>query len=367
MAESSIGEPAKRAERGGRVPPVLRRLESRWSVENANVVAVAAVVLTALGQLAEDLADTEPLQLLEPAAAVRRWTVIAAVLYLVAISRFVDVFIERSLDDLKAVMDIDARKFGRYARRLGPLRLLIDATVLGGAALVVVGLFVGLGSELPIDDPVTGLPMPLPGTALGRVAVLAGYTIVGWAAVSLVVSTIRRAIALGRLSREELKVDVFDTTNLLPFGNIALATALAPAGLIVILLIGFGRPSAPVSWSILLLATAASLVALILPLRGVHRQMERTKEQVLAGLNAKLRAIYERDLGSAETSDTEAAHLNNRASTLTALRKVVGEMTTWPFQDTLAFGRAVLIAMAPLIYTIASELIKVWFINPLIT
>ena len=40
-------------------------------------------------------------------------------------------------------------------------------------------------------------------------------------------------------------------------------------------------------------------------------------------------------------------------------------MTTWPFRDTIAFGRAVLIALAPLIYTVVNELIKVFLIGPL--
>ena len=47
------------------------------------------------------------------------------------------------------------------------------------------------------------------------------------------------------------------------------------------------------------------------------------------------------------------------------MRKAVQEMTTWPFRDTVAFGRAVLIAAAPLIYTTLSELIRVFWIRPL--
>ena len=47
------------------------------------------------------------------------------------------------------------------------------------------------------------------------------------------------------------------------------------------------------------------------------------------------------------------------------MRKTVQEMTTWPFADTVAFGRALIIASAPLIYTTLSELGKVFWINPL--
>ena len=40
-------------------------------------------------------------------------------------------------------------------------------------------------------------------------------------------------------------------------------------------------------------------------------------------------------------------------------------MTTWPFRDTVAFARAVLIALAPLIYTTLAELIRFFVIGPL--
>jgi hypothetical protein len=59
------------------------------------------------------------------------------------------------------------------------------------------------------------------------------------------------------------------------------------------------------------------------------------------------------------------AALNARTNTLVPLRKTVHEMTTWPFRDTVAFGRAVLIASAPLIYTVRRVLITVFWINPL--
>jgi len=237
--------------------------------------------------------------------------------------------------------------------------------LLAAAAAFVVVVFVGLQTSLPIDDPVTSLPVFLPSNGLAGGIVLAEYSIVGWAMGSLVWATIRRTQALGELSREPLHVDVFDTENVLPFGNIALATALAPAGVVVILLVGFGRPSSPLSLTLLVLVTLASLFALLLPLRGIHGQMERAKEHALADINKRLRTSYEELRAQPPPTGASLADLNGRVGTLVALRKTVGEMTTWPFRDTLAFGRAVLIALAPLIYTIVNELIKIFFINPL--
>ena len=102
--------------------------------------------------------------------------------------------------------------------------------------------------------------------------------------------------------------------------------------------------------------------------------MARAKQDALGGLNARIREVYEREGGASgaggaggatELDDAEISRLNNRVGTLVALRRTVGEMTTWPFRDTLAFGRAVLIASAPLIYTVISELIKIFWIQPL--
>ena len=53
----------------------------------------------------------------------------------------------------------------------------------------------------------------------------------------------------------------------------------------------------------------------------------------------------------------------NRTAALINLRKVVGEMPTWPFQDTVAFGRAMLIASAPVIYAAINGLIDAFFVQ----
>jgi hypothetical protein len=328
-------------------------------------VVVASVVLVLLGQLVEDLADSQPLQLLRPFDALRRWTLILAVLYSLGISLFIDRMVGQSLAALDRLVRLNQERFQVYMAAMRRQPWTADALLLATAAALVVVIFIGLGTSLPIDDPGTQEPVYLPSNGLASLLVLVEYSIVGWAMGSLVWATIRRTRALGELSREPLQVDVFDTDNVLPFGNIALATALAPAGVVVILLFGFGRPSSPLSWTLLILVTLASLFALLLPLRGIHGQMERAKEKALADINKRLRTSYDELKTQPPPAGATLTDLNSRVGTLIALRKTVGEMTTWPFRDTLAFGRAVLIALAPLIYTVVNELIKIFFINPL--
>jgi hypothetical protein len=343
-----------------------RPLRERLARLSPAIVIVAAVALVVAGQLAEDLADSQPVQLLSPLSAIRRWTLIVAVVYMLAISHIVDRLVVQSLTALDRLVRLKPEKFAQYMAQMRGPGLAIETAMLAASGFLVAFIFVLLRTSLPIDDPVTRTPMFLPANGLEALAVLVQYALVGWAVLTLVWNTVRRARALGRLSREPLQVDVFDTTNLLPLGNIALATALAPAGVIVILLFGFGAPSSPISWTLLVLVSIASLVALLLPLRGIHGQMEGAKDLALSDINSRLRDCYtELKEETARTAADNLATLRNRVATLVDLRHTVNETTTWPFRDTIALGRAVLIAIAPLIYTIVNELIKLFVLGPL--
>ena len=354
----------------GRARTVLPGLRDRLDLDRIQfpstyVVFVAAAIVIA-GQFAEDITDSEPIQMLRaPEFSGPRWTLIAVVLYELLILRLVDRTVRRSLSSFERVLKLEPSAFRAYVHRLRPPDGTTSFVILAISALIVTVLFAGLGLELPlVNDPVTNDPLFLPAAPLPALVILAGYTVAGWAGLSLIYLSISLGRALGELSREPIDIDVFDTTNLLPFGNIALASALAPVGIIGILLMGLGPPQSWLSWSVLLLAAVASIVALLFPLRGIHRQMSDAKEAVLANLNAKIASVYD-EVDGHEGDTARIAALNARTNTLVPLRKTVGEMTTWPFADTVAFGRAVLIASAPLIYTVLNELIKKFWIEPL--
>lgn len=338
----------------------LRRLDLEFP---AALVVIVAVGLVAAGQLAEDLADSQPLEMLPGTFSGPRWTVIAVVAYMLLIIRVVDRTVQGAIPSIERVLKLEAPAVRAHIQRLRPVEVRTNIVLLAASAIIVTTLFAGLGLDLPVPT-ATGGDLFLPANPLSALAVLAGYTVLGWAGLSLIYLTVRHGRALGALCREPLAVDVFDTTNLLPLGNIALAGALAPAGIIVIFLLGLGAPSHWLSFTVLLLAAMASLLALLLPLRGVHRQMSDAKDAVLADINGRISHVYDEVSGSA-ISAPEITGLNARTNTLIPLRKTVHEMTTWPFADTVAFGRAILIASAPLIYTVLSELIKVFWINPL--
>ena len=366
-AESADGSPRPADGRSARavLPAVRDRFELDRIQFPASYVLIVAAVIVIAGQLAEDITDSPPLQMLPAEFSGPRWTLIAVVLYELLILRLVDRTVRRSLPSFERVLRVEPAAFRAYVHRLRPPDGTTSLVILAIAALIVTVLFAGLGLELPlVNDPVTNDPLFLPPQPLPALMILAGYTVAGWAGLSLIYLSISLGRALGELSREPIDIDVFDTTNLLPFGNIALASALAPVGIIGILLLGLGPPDSWLSWTVLLLAAVASIVALLLPLRGIHRQMSDAKEAVLANINAKIATVYE-EVDRPEVDTARIAALNARTNTLVPLRKTVGEMTTWPFADTVAFGRAVLIASAPLIYTVLNELIKKFWIEPL--
>ena len=145
-------------------------------------VVIVAVGLVAAGQFAEDLADSPPLQMLPPIFFGRRWTLIAAVLYMLLISRVVDRTVRGSLPSMERVMRIDAARLRGYVHRMRVPEVRVSALLLAVSALVVGVLFVGLGSALPLaKDPVTNAELYLPVNPLGALTILAGYTAVGWA------------------------------------------------------------------------------------------------------------------------------------------------------------------------------------------
>jgi hypothetical protein len=109
----------------------------------------------------------------------------------------------------------------------------------------------------------------------------------------------------------------------------------------------------------------ASIFALVLPLRGVHRQMDAAKSSAARELNFELAKIQVELLAPIAPDAARTAHLSNRTGALVNLRNVVLASPTWPFRNTIAVTRAALIASAPLIYTALNELIRIFLIQPL--
>lgn len=346
---------------------------SRWRALGAAGIgwrfalfAFAIVVLVTLGQLVEDALDTPILEMVPPNISIPRWTLILLTAYMLVVLRVIHWTALRTLRDIRAAVLSDDTTFEQIRRRMTRPHFRTTAVLALLAVTLVVVLFPLLRAPLPITrNPATNAQTFLPHDPVNALVVLVAYSLVGWAALSLLVSAVRLGYALGDLTRKPLAINIFDTDNLLPLGRLALALSLAPAGVVLILLIGLGTPTRPLAWFAFLLASLASILALLLPLRGVHRQMAHAKNAALTEMNHELGEVHREVLESNEPDGNRTAFLSNRTNILVNLRKVVQEVPTWPFRDTMAVSRALLVASAPLVYTVLNELIRVFVIQPL--
>jgi hypothetical protein len=319
---------------------------------------IAAVAVVLAGQALEDATDGA-LRMTRPLESYRRWGLVVLAVYELVIAALVYRTVTGSLRALAGVVRVSDAAYAAYESEVRRRTWTVDAALLSIAVVVVYVLFVYLGLELiPPEEPLSA-PGPIAAVILG------GYVLLGWAGLKLLYVAWRFGRLLGRLSREPLEISVFDNTPLLPFGNVALAVALAPAGVVIILFVVLGAPTTLFGWIVLMLASLASLLALLLPLRGVHRQMSTAKDAALAKVNVRLEQLFQEVTRTRDVVETEAKGLDERAGTLIPLRAAIEKSPTWPFRDTVAFGRAVLIALAPIIYTTLSEIIKIFVIAPL--
>jgi hypothetical protein len=326
------------------------------------LLSLAAIAVVLVGQVVEDAHDSARLEMMPPDAELARWAIVGLVAYIVVTSTLLRRTWRRALTQLRSVVRISSDEFAAYEARLRLPELRVDMLLLGVATAATLMVFAVFGS--PVGGGSGGVSA-LPASPLAAVAVLVGYSIFGWVALRLVYTTVRSARVLRQLAGEPLDINVFDTSNLEPFGRVALAVAFAPTGIMLILLAGLGTPQTVLGWAVLLLASSAALLALLLPLLGIHRRMADAKDKTLADLADRLTALYDEMARTPLSDATALARLGDAAGAYIPLRNEVQEMTAWPFRNTAAFGRAVLVASAPLIYATLNELIRVFWIAPL--
>ncbi|MDP2481782.1 MAG: hypothetical protein Q8W45_00745 [Candidatus Palauibacterales bacterium] len=157
---------------------------------------------------------------------------------------------------------------------------------------------------------------------------------------------------MSRLATDLKSIDLFDLEPLLPFTRQGLRNALlligfvAISGLMLLTETGFGLLGTVVGTSTLVIAG----LALLLPLRGVHRRITEAKEVELAWVNSKLRE--QRDVlkkGSARTSGD--------LSDLSAYRELIRGVRDWPI-STSSYVRFAAYLLIPLISWAAAGLVE---------
>lgn len=216
VAGESAAEAGSGHDRSVIAQPRWDRIRDHAGRSRYVLVVLVAILLVLAGQVAEDVADGGGLEILQPRLSIQRWALLVAVLYMLVVAEAIHIVVRRSLRPLQAVLGLDADEFRAKAEGFRYPHGRLDALLLAISAGIVGLLFLAVGSELPFRHPVSELPMYLPGDALGALLVLAGYTVVGWAGLTMVVGTVRLARRVAELSHQPLTISVFDTSNLLP-------------------------------------------------------------------------------------------------------------------------------------------------------
>jgi hypothetical protein len=284
-----------------------------------------------------------------------RFTLPSLTLYMLLVMKLLKRRAVSALVKLRPSVLVNDEQYEGLVRRMIQTSLMFEVALLIISLVIVLGLFVFL--EFPL--PTLGA---LPASLASRFFVITAYVLFGWLGLLFVYTGVKHSLGLGTISRKPISVNVFDPDNLLPFGNLSLIHSLALVGLVLILFIFLGRPTQVTSLVPLGLATPASVLALIVPIWGVHRQIDRAKEQALVRICVQLDDIHTKVYTEEGTVQDNIGVLNDRISILVNLKKMIREGPNWPFRDTTAVARAITAAMSPLIYFVLIETIRIYIV-----
>jgi hypothetical protein len=260
---------------------------------------------------------------------------------------------------LRPAVQVDDAAYDRQARRTLHADRRVEALILLASA-VLWSLIILVLSANELLAPARARPGGL--LILGYV--LLSYVMLGWLALTLVYTTTRCARGLGALAHCPLVINVFDPMNLLPFGRLSLLYSLAPVGLVLIPLVGLGRPTQMAGYLIIGFSVV-SLLLLFVPLWGVHRQMVRARDAVLANIHERLMAVQGTLLDQADIDAAGVKLMTDRTTTMVNLRKLIVDAPSWPFKSEAAVVRAILATTSPLIYFALNQFLLT-LISPLL-
>jgi hypothetical protein len=268
----------------------------------------------------------------------------ALVVYILVALRILKDRTVEELVGLRPSVLISDEDYDAHVRRIVSYDRRTELALLVTSVAVVLTIFVVLRTRLPIAH--SRLPADLPAAAF----IMVNYVIFGWLGLTIVHTGIQHARALGSLAHCPLMISVFDPANLLPFGRLSLLYSLSFVGIILLLVIPLGRPTEVSDYLVLLLSSLASVLVLVFPLWGVHRQMVQAKERALARIYDQLAGVQGALFGETDLSEDNLGALARHTETLVNFRKMILAGANWPVRDTSAAVRAIILAMAPLIY-----------------
>ncbi len=218
------------------------------------------------------------------------------------------------------------------------------------AALIGLGLgFIGPYIVQPVPEDVWTPATWTPEVTWHRVL---GPLIAAWAAV-LVYAIVAVSRRMSRLAIQLKSIDLFDLRPLLPFTQLGLTSALmllglaSIYGLMLLTETGFGLMVSAVMGTILPIAG----MALILPVRGVHRRIKQAKDSELGWVTAEL---DRRVVGLKASGESR---VTGQFADLAAYRGLVRDVQEWPI-STSTYIRFGLYLLIPVVSWAAAALVE---------
>ena len=322
-----------------------------WAV----ALALGGVVLAE--QAMEQALLSEVSRLFTPGNLALRLALPALTVYMLLALRTLKRSALPQLAQLRPAVQIDDAAYDTAVQRIVQTGRRVEGVILLLALAIVVAWFVLLRQPYPMMATLR-LPADLPRALLTIVA----YTIFAWAGLALVWSTVRFGWGLGHLASQPLAINTLDPNDVLPFGRLSLCHSLTVAVTILLFVILLGAPGDVLEYTVLVVASLASLSALIFPLQGVHRQMSQARGRVTARISQELAGCQSRLMECGEVSNETLQELSERTEKLIGLRATVYRSPTWPFRNASAALRVLLAAMSPLLYFVLNELVRTYML-----
>ena len=227
----------------------------------------------------------------------------------------------RALAELRPSVQISNEAYESYVRRFLHAVAGVEVLLICLAVLLVVFFLV-----VPPDQ-LRGLPHATP-IEFAAIAIITLYwTVLFYLLLSLVYISIRNARALGALAKRPLEINVFDPVGLLPLGRLGLIQSLGFVGVFLIPLVIIGPPSRQGGGWFVIGLSALGVLAVFVPLWGVHQQILKARGRILASISDDLLAVQQILLQSgARKPNTCERYLSEAKSFFSSASK------SWPGQ-----------------------------------
>jgi hypothetical protein len=277
-------------------------------------------------------------------------TFVVILVYTLMSLRFLKQKALSALFDLRPAVLISDEAYDRHVQRMLSTRRGVELGLVAAATGIVVPL---LMLDADLMNAVIG---KLGARAIFMLAFMVlTWAFLGWLLLSLGYASIRQARALGALAHCPLAFNIYDPSSLFPFGRLSLWHGLVITGLVMIPLILLGMPTQ--AGFLVVGVSIISLLAVFIPLWGVHEQISSAKAKALSAMNSQLFEVQAQWLNPLNHSADESKRMSDRINMLLTLRKVASESPSWPFKSEAALVRAVIAAASPLIYFFVNQLI----------